>query len=67
MSVVAYGFTAAFCAEVIRRFASGDTIREIARDTYTNAADVEALIRAHVRQYEDYEERTEETEWLERD
>lgn len=50
-----------------RRFTSGDTIREIARDTYANAADVEALIRAHVRQHEDYEERTEETEWLERD
>lgn len=61
MSVVAYGFTAAFCVEVLRRFASGDTIREIARDTYTNAADVEELIRTYVRLYEVCEERMEET------
>lgn len=66
MSIAVYGFTATFYTEAIRRFASGDTIREIARDTYTNAADVEELIRTHVQRYEGYEERTEEAEWLER-
>lgn len=66
MSIAVYGFTAAFYAEAIRRFASGDTIREIARDAYTNAADVEEMIRAHVRQYEGYEEEMEERKWLER-
>ncbi len=44
-----YSFTMEFAEEVARRFAAGDTISEIAGDTYNPSEDIEELLRVQIR------------------
>ena len=49
-----YSFTMEFAEEVARRFAAGDTISEIAGDTYNPSEDIEELLRVQIRRRERY-------------
>lgn len=49
MGFEGYGFTREFTEEVARRFVGGDTVAEIADDTYNAAEDIEELLRQHIR------------------